>query len=388
MLAHWHDGPQSAEFGANLSAQAAASMTAPTASSYPTTPSLRSLPLVTLYLTERCNSRCISCDYWQHGRADMTPEFVSRLLPSLAQLGTRTILISGGEPLIHPQWALIAEQLRASGLRLWLLTSGLSLAKHAVRAAQLFESITVSLDGSNRNTYAAIRGLDAFDKVCAGIRATAEAGVTPSVRVTVQRANYREMAGFVELARRSGARQVSFLAADVSNPHAFGRMAGFAADVALGPLDLPHLERILATMERAHAKDFLSGFIAESPQKLRRILQYYAAICGVGAYPPTRCNAPEFSAVIAADGHVNPCFFIPGPATAQVDGGLVTALNSEPMAALRTDIRERRRPECTRCVCSMWRDLDPAAAPDWSPAALTRPPHTRAALTLPLSDGL
>ena len=28
----------------------------------------RTLPLVTLYLTERCNSRCVTCDYWRHGR--------------------------------------------------------------------------------------------------------------------------------------------------------------------------------------------------------------------------------------------------------------------------------------------------------------------------------
>ena len=30
------------------------------------------LSLVTLYLTERCNSRCVTCDYWKHGRRDVT----------------------------------------------------------------------------------------------------------------------------------------------------------------------------------------------------------------------------------------------------------------------------------------------------------------------------
>src|SRR6202140_3617842 len=89
---------------------------------------LQRLPLVTLYLTERCNSRCITCDYWRHGRADMNLESVTRLLPSLAQLRTRVVLISGGEPLLNPEWAEIAELLRESGLNLSLLTSGLSLA--------------------------------------------------------------------------------------------------------------------------------------------------------------------------------------------------------------------------------------------------------------------
>src|ERR1700728_3331595 len=132
---------------------------------------LQRLPLVALYLTERCNSRCVTCDYWRHGRVDMNLESVQRLLPSLAQLRTRAVLISGGEPLLNPQWAEIAQLLRAQGLSTWLLTSGLSLAKHARRASQLFDAITVSMDGTNARTYAAIRGLDAFDKVCEGIRA-------------------------------------------------------------------------------------------------------------------------------------------------------------------------------------------------------------------------
>src|SRR5262249_12806824 len=123
---------------------------------------LQRLPLVTLYLTDRCNSRCVTCDYWRTGRADVSLESVRRLLPSLARLRTRLVVISGGEPLIPPEWAEIAELLRGSGLQLWLLTSGLSLVKHARRAARLFDAITVSLDGADGPTYAAIRGLDAF----------------------------------------------------------------------------------------------------------------------------------------------------------------------------------------------------------------------------------
>src|SRR5215469_6769256 len=57
---------------------------------------LRYLPLVTLYLTERCNSRCVTCDYWRHGRFDMDLGAVQRLLPSLAQRRTSVALISGG----------------------------------------------------------------------------------------------------------------------------------------------------------------------------------------------------------------------------------------------------------------------------------------------------
>jgi Fe-coproporphyrin III synthase len=324
---------------------------------------LHRLPLVTLYLTERCNSRCVTCDYWRHGRADMSLNAVKRLTPSLARLGTQVALLSGGEPLLNPDWVPIAELLRENGLEVWLLTSGLSLAKHARRAAALFQAITVSLDGTDRETYQAIRGLDALDNVCDGIRAAAAHGVAPSLRVTVQRANFKQLPKFVVLAKRLGARQISFLAVDVANPHAFGRTDDFKSDLALLPADLPVFDQVLRTMELDHAEDFQSGFIAESPKKLRRVWEYFAAIHALGAYPPVRCNAPEFSAVIGATGRVQPCFFITGPPDAEVlmsHGGrgvdLPIALNSEPMTKLRADIHAGARPECKTCVCSMWRD--------------------------------
>ena len=223
----------------------------------------------------------------------MPLESVTRLLPSLAQLQTQVVLLSGGEPLLNPEWAATAQLLRANGLQVWLLTSGLSLAKHAHRAAELFDAITVSLDGTDAKTYAAIRGLDAFDKVCEGIRAATVHGVSPSIRVTLQRANYRQLPKFVALARELGAREVSFLAVDVANPEAFGREGNFTNDLALSTEDLPVFGQLLGRLEQDHSEDFRSGFIAENPQKLRRILQYFAAIHGQGSYPQVRCNAPE-----------------------------------------------------------------------------------------------
>jgi MoaA/NifB/PqqE/SkfB family radical SAM enzyme len=275
---------------------------------------------------------------------------VTRLLPSFEQLHTQVVLLSGGEPLLNPEWPAIARLLRANGLKVWLLTSGLALAKHAARAAELLDAVTVSLDGTDAKTYAAIRDL----------------GMRPGVRVTLQRANFRQLPQFVDLARSLGARQVSYLAVDVANPHAFGRTGDFVSDLALRPEDLAPFETILNSMQTDYSEDFRTGFIAESPQKLRRILQYFAAVQGQGAYPPVRCNAPEFSAVIGATGGVQPCFFISGPPGARVfgdsagrDGPLAHALNGDDMAALREAIRMGSRSECRTCVCSLWRD--PAA---------------------------
>jgi MoaA/NifB/PqqE/SkfB family radical SAM enzyme len=333
--------------------------------------SLVRLPLATLYLSERCNSRCVTCDYWRRGGADLSLEAVARLLPQLERLGTEVVLVSGGEPLLNPEWPQIAQLLRGRNLKLWLLTSGLALVKHARRVSTLFEAVTVSLDGTNRDTYEAIRGLDAFEKVCEGIRAMAQAGTPVTVRVTVQRANYAQLPEFVVLARALGAQQVSFLAVDVANPHAFGRANDFSADLALQPQDLAMFEDILNRMERDQAADFRSGLIGDSPRKLRRIHQYFSAVCGNAQYPPVRCNVFEYSAVIGATGRVSPCFFISGPPDALLRDDLGSVLNSDSMMALRESLRSGTRPECAKCICSLWREPDHRAVSDFLPRERT-----------------
>lgn len=315
---------------------------------------MANLPLISLYLSERCNSRCITCDYWKHGERDLSVATVERMLPSLTTLGTRTVLFSGGEPLLNPKWREIAMLLKGHGLDLWLLTSGLSLGKHASQIEELFGSVTVSLDGTDRETYAAIRGLDAFDKVCAGIDRMSATGIPTNVRVTLQRDNFRQLPEFVRLAKELGAIQVSFLAVDVSNPHAFGNRNGTISPLALRESDVAELRLLIDELERANPTDFANGFIAESPEKLRRICDYFAALCGQGAFPPVRCNAPEFSAVVGADGRVSPCFFIP-PADRLTSGpDLVRAW--ERGSGRRAEIRNGERPECKSCVCPLWRD--------------------------------
>ena len=315
----------------------------------------RTLPLVTFYLTERCNSRCITCDYWRHGRKDADLESVMRVIPDLQRLGTRVALLSGGEPLLNPQWRAIATVLRDAGVRVWLVTSGLSLAKHARTAAGLFESITVSLDGTNASTYEAIRGLDAFAKVCEGVRAAISHGAAVSLRVTLQRANYRELPAFVALARKLAVRQVSFLAVDVGNAHAFARENLASGRLALEADDLAEFAQLIDALEREQPEAFESRFIAESPAKLRRIHQYFAALLGHLPFPPVRCNAPDFSAVIGVDTRVAPCFFIPGTGV-DTRAGLTHALDDSDLMTLRDTIRAGHRAECTRCVCSMWRE--------------------------------
>ena len=109
------------------------------------------------------------------------------------------------------------------------------------------------------------------------------------------------------------------------------------------------------TVERTiaeRASDFASGFIAESPDKLRRLPRYYAAILGLGRFPGVACNAPWTSTVIEADGTVRPCFFHRGLGNIH-DAPLRSILNSDDARRFRRELDVGTNPVCERCVCSL-----------------------------------
>ena len=315
---------------------------------------LSALPLAIVYITDRCNSKCITCDYWRFGQTNMTLAAACSLSAQLDSLGTRAVLISGGEPLLHPQWPDVVAALRGAGRELTLLTSGILLARHAARVAALCSHTTVSLDAATPAPYREIRGVDGLALVERGVRALVERGAPVSLRCTVQRANYADLPAVVRTARAWGVQSVSFLAVDVSTHQAFARQGEFERQLALTAEDLPRFDVVLASMQREFAADFASGFIAESPARLRELRQYFAALLGLAELPPVRCNAPRFSAVIETDGSLKPCFFL--PAWGKLAGReLSAALNDPAAVALRRAQRLGRRAECSRCVCSAWR---------------------------------
>ena len=309
---------------------------------------IHALPLAIVYVTDRCNSRCVMCDYWRFGQTFLSTERAKALAIDFDQLETRWVLLSGGEPLMHPQWAEIAKILSGRKRQLWLLTAGLALKKQAQLVAELCQTVTVSLDGATSETYHSVRGLDAFDEVCAGVRAVAERGKRVSIRCTVQRRNYRDLPQLVELAHELGVAEISFLAIDTLTHVAFACRQEIKENLGLNADDIPVFESILSDMADRFTRDFESGFIAESSLKLKRLVSYFSALNDLGEFPSVRCNAPRFSAVFTADGNIQPCFFI-SPDEGQ------KSLNDSNLIALRHDIRTGKRSECKTCVCSMYR---------------------------------
>jgi MoaA/NifB/PqqE/SkfB family radical SAM enzyme len=318
------------------------------------------LPILILFPHSRCNCRCVMCDIWRATTSsELSAADVAGWLAEWRRLGVRRVLLSGGEALLHSHLWELCDHLRAAGIGITILSTGLLLRRHAAELARRCDDVVVSLDGP-RELHNQIRGIPrAYEKLAEGVAAVRaiDPNVMVSGRCTVQRANYRALRATVTAAHELGLERVSFLAADVSS-EAFNRPGGWDAEraggVALEPADLPLLDAELAALEREYAADFATGYIAESPLKLRRRLsQYYAALLGQGEFFPNACNAPWVSSVIESDGTVRPCFFQPPLGNIYQAGSLEAILNAPEAIAWRRGLDPQRDAICRKCVCTL-----------------------------------
>jgi len=318
------------------------------------------LPIVILFPHSRCNCRCVMCDIWRvTTRDEITAAEVARWLGEWRALGVKRVMLSGGEPLMHSHIWELCDLLRAEGIGITLLSSGILLKRDAVQLARYCDDVIASLDGP-REVHNRIRNLPrAYEKLAEGVAAlkSADPGLSVSARCTVQRANHQALRATVTAAHDLGLDRISFLAADVSTD-AFNRSDGWDRDkvmaVALEESGVRALARELDALEQEFAADFASGYIAESPSKLRRRLQqYYAALLGCDHFAPIDCNAPWVSTVIETDGTVRPCFFQPPLGNIKQAGSLGAVLNSDEALRWRRSLDTERNDICRKCVCSV-----------------------------------
>jgi MoaA/NifB/PqqE/SkfB family radical SAM enzyme len=318
------------------------------------------LPVVVFFPTSRCNSRCVSCDWWKcSGAGDLTLKEIEAVADALPSLGTRIVLFSGGEPLLRPEVFDAAAMFKENDITLHLHTSGVLLERTAADVARVFSRVIVSLDASTEVLYQAVRGVAALAAIERGVaRLQRLAPNTPiTARATLHRWNFRELPRLIDHARAMALEGISFLPADVFSS-AFGRE--FPARIETLALDADETAEFTELVEEtisSHRDDFTSGFVAESPEKLRRLPQYYSALRGNGSFPSVSCNAPYMSAVIEADGAVRPCFFHQTVGSLRLEP--LSSIIKRNLPAFRESLSIASNPVCTRCVCSMktgWRN--------------------------------
>jgi len=326
---------------------------------------IKALPIVILMPHSACNCRCVMCDIWKgnHNLKQLTEKDIEGLMLSLKKFGTQQVLMSGGEALLNPNFFRFCEILNKEKIKVSLLSTGLTLKKNAALLVGYVNDLIVSLDGDEQ-THNRIRNIPgAFNQLKEGIAAIKN--LNPDFKITgrtvIHQLNFSRWSEIIEAAKEIGLQQISFLPADVSS-HAFNRELVWNEsrqhEILLSENQLPDLENIIENLLITHSTDFESKFIAESPEKIRKIYRYYAAFYGLNDFPFKRCNAPWVSTVIEADGNVRPCFFHQSYGNIRHQS-LDKILNSQKAVSFRKNLDMDKNDVCKKCVCYL--NLAPSA---------------------------
>jgi MoaA/NifB/PqqE/SkfB family radical SAM enzyme len=247
-------------------------------------------------------------------------------------LGFDEIVLTGGEPLAHPDIGALLPAL-ARELPVSLITNGLALRKHAELVRAHAARVFVSWDAATEETYERLRGVRGLTAVREGVRALG--GHHAHARVTVWAENIRELGAIRDAAREAGCTEMSLLAADTSSG-GFGER-GSERGRPPGPDQVALLGEFLATVRD-------DPFVVMSAYAKERLV-----LLSEGRTAAARCSAPWTSGVVDPTGRWRHCFFL--ESSAGTADGVRAAMRAARPERRELDIASN--PVCARCVC--WR---------------------------------
>lgn len=172
-------------------------------------------PIVVWNITRTCNLRCIHC--YSDSAAMQYPgeldwEQMKAVVADLAAYKVPSVLLSGGEPMIHPRFNDLVELATRAGLKLTISTNGTLITRE--RAGFLKENkvayVGISLDGIGA-IHDQFRGKEgAFDAAVRGFRLCHEVGQKTGLRLTLTRHNVQNIEAIMDFIEQENIRRACF----------------------------------------------------------------------------------------------------------------------------------------------------------------------------------
>jgi SynChlorMet cassette radical SAM/SPASM protein ScmF len=195
------------------------------------------LKRIYFYLTGNCNLRCRHC--WiaptyianESTKLFLDVHHFKSIIKQAKPLGLNSVKLTGGEPLLHPNIFEIIEIVKQEDLELTIETNGTLCS---LELSQLIRScrkpfISVSLDGSTKETHEYIRGVNGcFNEALQGIVNLVKAGLKPQLIMSIMNHNKGEIESFVRLVEQLCANSVKF---NLVQPTSRGKAMHEAAEV-------------------------------------------------------------------------------------------------------------------------------------------------------------
>ena len=323
-----------------------------------------------LVLNAECDLRCRMCRFWQGvyeepGREILTTAEIVTLFDECADAGTRSVILTGGEPFLRPDLLDLVDAAASRFPFVRLQTNGLHLTEDAAGrlVASGLDVLWVSLDGVGE-THDRIRGRDgAFETILAGLqrlRAAKKesAGARPDlfVNVTVLPENREELEPLLDLAEDVGATRIAFH--HVSD---LGRDAIAATETQLGKEGIATLQFSRKSQSGGRGPAglpdaFLNAVSGARSRGRVEIEIDRLLLAGAGERAAAGCTWPWGVAMIGPYGDLLACQSLDGLKLGSLrDGSLASHWNGAGYRAFRVQV-EQGLPACTQC-CVPYRSI-------------------------------
>jgi radical SAM protein with 4Fe4S-binding SPASM domain len=204
-------------------------------------------------ITQACNLRCIHCESSSGDAAEDeldTAEALA-LAEALAEIGCHEVTLTGGEPLVRADWAVIAQRLVQLGISVVVISNGLRLGTQVVdRLVSLgVKGVSLSLDG-DRTVHDRIRvpargSASAYDAVMAALRRVVASPLKTAVITQVHRGNIDDLARMYEELVGLG---VELWQVQICMP--LGRLLKYREQYLIEPEQISYLQEQLAGFVR------------------------------------------------------------------------------------------------------------------------------------------
>ena len=310
------------------------------------------LPLhATLELTQRCNFRCVHCYVLPNAESptkELTASDWLALAREAADAGCFSVLLTGGEPLLRPDFPEIYLGIRQMGIHVMIFTNASRVNQRLVDVLREAPPrlIEITIYGASPQTYAAVTGrAEGYLEAMQGIERLRAVGMPVALKTILMNPNKHDFAA-IRTMRGAGERPVRYDAAI---------HARFPGDREIQQYRVPPAELV----------ELESRLVPELRAEWERTAEREAAPAAQTATPPGpaplyTCAAGAISFYATATGMIQPCVSAARYGVQWRRGNLLAAFRRT-----RTAIQAASKPAdyaCTGCAALPYCASCPAVA--------------------------
>lgn len=158
-----------------------------------------------LIINNRCNLRCCFCSRENIAKDIMSFDDFCQTITILKTLGIIDVYITGGEPLLHPDFEKMVRYAKMNDVQISVLTNGVLIKEH-IDILKDVKCVSVSLHGT-KQTHDQVVGMECYDLIKKNICSISKyTNIAVNYTVFSQNLNLRDILSVYEFCREHGFR--------------------------------------------------------------------------------------------------------------------------------------------------------------------------------------